>query len=42
MRLEGFLADFVSTLVNDNERRDIDLGSLVSHIPASVHARSST
>ncbi len=42
MRLEGFLADFVSTLVNDNERDDIETGSLVPHIPASAHARSST
>jgi hypothetical protein len=42
MRLEGFLADFVSTLVNGNGRNDVEMRYLVPHIPASTHARSST
>ena len=42
MRLEGFLADFVSTLVNDNRRGDIETECLVPHLPASAHARPST
>jgi len=42
MRVEGFLADFVSTLVNDNGRGDVETRCLVPYIPASAHARSST
>ena len=42
MHLERFLADFVSTLVNDSGRGDVETRCLVSHIPASTHARSST
>ena len=42
MRLEGFLADFVSTLVNDNGRSDVETRYLAPYIPASAHARSST
>ena len=37
MPLEGFLADFVSTLVNDNERGDIE-ACLVLHIPVADQA----
>ena len=33
MRLEGFVADFVSTLVNDNGRGDVETRCLVPHIP---------
>ena len=42
MRLEGSLADFVSTLVNDSGRGDAEARCLVPHIPASAHARSNT
>jgi len=41
MRLEGFLADFVSTLANDNERGDVDT-CLALRIPTSAHGRWST
>jgi hypothetical protein len=33
MGLEGFLADFVSTLINDNERSDVGTRCSVPHIP---------
>ena len=42
MRLEGSLADFVSTLFNGNGRGDVETWCLVPHIPTSIHARSST
>ena len=42
MRLEGLLADFVSTLFNGNGRGDVETWCLVPHIPTSIHARSST
>jgi hypothetical protein len=42
MRLEGFLVDFVSNLVNNSERVDIEAGCLVPHSPPSVRAREST
>jgi len=35
MRLEGFLADLVSTLVDDNGRGDVESRCLVPYIPAS-------
>ena len=41
MRLEGFRADFVSTLFNGNGRGDVETWCLVPHIPTSIHARSS-
>ena len=37
---EGFLADFVSTPVNDYRRGDIETGRLVPYIPASAQTRS--
>jgi len=35
-RFESFLADFVSTLVEDNRRGVVDTRCLVPHIPASA------
>jgi hypothetical protein len=40
MRLEGFLDDFVSTIVNDNGRGDVETSCLVPYIPASAHAHT--
>jgi len=42
MRHEGSLGDFVSTLVNDSGRGDVETRCLVFYVPASAHARSST
>ena len=42
MRLEGFSADFVSTLVNDSGRGDVETRCFVYHIPANAHAQSNT
>jgi len=38
MRLEGFLADLVSTLVNDDGRGGVEMRCLVPYIPASDQA----
>ena len=42
MRLEGFLADFVSILAHNKEKSNIEMECLVPHFPRSVYARSST